>query len=228
VLNDPNQSSKNRLAMMGQLPALGAKAKPALRALTEACNDSSVEIRKWAVEAIRRIGPDAAPAVDTLIPLLHDEKFTVRLGTMWALQAIGPPARRAVPLLLEELKRNDSLTRQTAAQALAGIGPAARESLPVLMEMRTETDQETLRVAEAIWKVGQSAEVPVSRLVGLLQSHNVSIGREAARLLGEIGPAAKPAVPALRAAANNSQLQPDAEEALKKIDTDAAAHLNDK
>ncbi|WP_337176624.1 HEAT repeat domain-containing protein [Paludisphaera sp.] len=117
----------------------------------------------------------------------------------WAdsLAAIGPGA---VPALIEGLDDPRDGPRWTAAAALGKIGPEANAAVPRLSRMTTSAQTaDRVVAAAALWRIARDR--------GVLPVLISSIGRAEARdrgeryaaldALGEIGPAATEAVPAL-------------------------------
>lgn len=88
-----------------------------------------------------------------------------------------------------------------------------------------------MTVGEALWRVDGQTKIAVPLLIQALTDH-AYLTQQSARTLGQIGPAAKDAVPALIKAArdkkNKPLVQAEAAQALKKIDPEAAAKLGIK
>jgi HEAT repeat protein len=138
------------------------------------------------------LGDEAEPAISSLIAVVQDERageilnergarsgkgfyevfkdHSVRSAAAEALGKIGPIARPAVPSLIQALKDVNPFVRLDAAVAMRRIEGNGARAVPVLIDLLTERS-ETQR-QELLWS-------------------------EAANALGEIGPDAKQAVPAL-------------------------------
>lgn len=117
---------------------------------------------------------------------------------LWAAVGIGlgvaAPARSAdVAGLVKQLQNGDREARQDAAVLLGRMGPAAREAVPALIAALKDEDVAS-RAAIALTQIGP---VAVPGLRGALKSHDTVLRFEAARILGNIGPAAKDALPDL-------------------------------
>ena len=91
----------------------------------------------------------------------------------------------------------------------------------VLVKMLQSTNPDVARGAAHDLIMSGATAVPV--LLKLLQEGSASVRGYAIQILGEIGPAAKDAVPALEAALQDASLRPAAETALQKIRGQAAA-----
>lgn len=107
---------------------------------------------------------------------------------------------RAVPALTESLKNKDSKVRVAAAQMLADIGPAAKAAVPNLLEQALHdpvlyagtTASGALRTIDLA-----AARQVMTAYLPALNDGDVQVRRKACAMLESLGPAAKPAVPAL-------------------------------
>src|SRR5438105_1585025 len=98
----------------------------------------------------------------------------------WALKILGPQAGPAVPALISLLNDRNLEVRKTAAQCLAGIGAVGQQAAPALIAAlsRTSTNREQLAL----------------RAVAI-------------HALGEMGPAARSAIPQLAAITNDLEAE---------------------
>jgi HEAT repeat protein len=93
-----------------------------------------------------------------------------------------------------------------AASAVGEIGPAARDAAPDLVECLEEAHDGPagtrlrLQVARAVWRIQQEPGFLLSIGIEALGDAKWSLRRLAAQWLGELGPAAQPAVPHLERA----------------------------
>lgn len=175
-LRDKSGAVRSQAALA--LAEFGPAAGEAAEVITAALRDADPDVRCAAVAALGAIVPEGKGAVDGLAKALTDEDWFVRLGAAQSLQKFGSRASAAVPALIQATKPNDMIkdfrpVRCGAAMvALARIDPAAKE-----------------------------LEAACRLLVGKLleDERQGSFGARAtgARLLGECGPAALPAVPTL-------------------------------
>jgi HEAT repeat protein len=215
---DPKVRTKAALAL-GQI---GSAAVPEL---IIALRSPDKYVRREAVWALAKIGPEAASAVFALAKVLRDTDAPVRKGAARALGQIGREARSAIPLLIEALKNSDLLFCRLVAWALGKIGASA---VPALMRALNHPDKYVRR--EAAWALGHigpesrsaigilttilknpcsAGPLSVTRkadpnqeteLVFLTSIRDATLRAYAARALGQIGPEAHSAVPALTAA----------------------------
>jgi hypothetical protein len=96
-----------------ELGSMGARAAPAVDALSARLKDSDLVVRMAAAEALASIGPKAAPAVPALVAAAGapDANVHVLRACAEALGAIGPAAKAALPVL-----------RQIAANPIPHVG----------------------------------------------------------------------------------------------------------
>jgi HEAT repeat protein len=132
-LKDRDAGARARAAI--SLSALGAKAKPAVPALTTALSDNNLNVRYCAGNALKSVGPDAKSAVPALIAALKTfpggspelegpARYypDVRSIAAEALGAIGPAASAAIPALKEATADKSADVREAAADAIKKIG----------------------------------------------------------------------------------------------------------
>jgi HEAT repeat protein len=104
---------------------------------------------------------------------------------------------RAVPALIEALESTDLQAQMLAAQELKHIGQPAAEAIPTLVALATKPGRPSLSLeaAGALPPIDLSAGRRVMRnWLPKLQDPDPQIRREAAAVLGALGPVAKPAV----------------------------------
>ncbi len=113
---------------------------------------------------------------------------------------------QALPEVLRVLRsapanRRDRV-REAALRTLAAFGPAAREAVPELRELLAEESAAvSAAAARALWAAEEDAAEVLPALERWLRPGLPDADRcAAARVLGEIGPAAASAAPALRPA----------------------------
>lgn len=149
----------------------------------------------------RRIG-----AVNSLAFVLeHSPSAKVRMRTAEILEEIGPSAQAAVPALAKALKDKDKRVRYKAVEALMQIGLCGEYAIPALVEALEDDDVHFRRkLVVAISLIRAKPKLAVPALIRALKDKDTgdapgqaSVAYAAVTALGNYGPAAAPAVPAL-------------------------------
>ena len=204
------------------LGKIGPGAKSAATALAAALEDRRnhpTQPGEMAAKTLQSLGPLAAPVVPSLIKLLEHDDLQVRLRTGDVLAAIGPPAKEAIPALRKALKHESAAVRWRATTALGRIGPAAKVAVgDLLAAMEDENWYVRGTAALASARTGPADKRVVPALIEALREEKLQVF--VARALGEIGPRANAAIPALAKLAKTAKSRSKreaAEAALKKI-----------
>jgi HEAT repeat protein len=189
------------------IAAFGADADTAVPKLVEMLDDRSPEFRGLISGVLATIGVDAKSVVPAMMKLLKEKRARHPELVIEILQEAGPKAKDAVPVLTETLA-NEKLTKP-AIRALRAIGPAAKDSVPHLMKMLDRGDAEVrFESARALWNIAKHPKA-VPALISILENVDKGIDTEiflqAIDALGEIGPDAKAALPALRMHSKNGR-----------------------
>lgn len=204
---------------------LGEKGKAAIPALLNAARthpDIHRTLRQSIFDGFVAFGPDAIPHLaaalkdddlrgwaigalgcfteypDKVIPALLEElkHGPYPRAAAESLAVFGPAAKGAVPALDRLLNHKDPYARWDGIVALRKIKPLTPADIPKLVERLTESSMESgLYNIEALKHLGPGA---APALAGTLGSDGKDVRRRAAHTLGEFGPEAKPALPALR------------------------------
>ena len=204
ALQDKN--NRIRLGSAKALERMAFRNKAAIPELLRALEDEDDQVRiaaaafawSWTKNDVRA----AKIAIPGLAKSLHDNNWQVRSKSSFALMqianGIGEEASGAIPALVQclEMERIDYI-REYAARALGYIGPPAKAALPAL-EAIPETGDLGLSVTLAMWKISRASEPCVTKAMRFLRHESGHVRERAADLLGEIGPPAAEALPALR------------------------------
>ncbi|PYJ55030.1 MAG: hypothetical protein DME24_25485 [Verrucomicrobia bacterium] len=212
---------------------------PAVPQLIDAMGNRHSKVRLAAVRVTRLIGPEANAAVPALAKLVNDSDGEVRVEAVLALRFMGPNKKLATQALIGALGDSDRgpkpgstvYVKGNAARVLGEIGPQAQVAVPALTKLLSDTDPYAREeAAVALWRINHDTNV-IPVLLAELEAAN-----EAPRYgiiltaFGEMGPAAKPAVPAIMKTIRERRGMPNphgidipevALKALKKIDPDA-------
>lgn len=232
--------------VMNALRAAGPGALPALPRLLEMLEEehaqpgdaTTTELKPGIFSAIRKMGPGATATLPALTNALKDVNGVVRALAAAGIGNITGDQEFAVPLLVKELENrkwsNDDASyslhgrnlalglnqRQLAAMLLGEIGPPATNALPNLTRALNSGDTWLPAfAAEAIWRISGDAEAILPSSMASLNHRSDHRKILTLRVLTAMGPAAKPAVPAIRSVmATNMQMRREAFEALDKIE----------
>ncbi len=182
---------------------------------------ASQEQRPILIRAIGSFGADAASACPQLIVALSDPSAAVREASAAALAQVGKHASSdASAALSKALTDTDPEVRAPAAVALRSMGPKAARAIPQLVEaLNDPVDYVRVVAAEALGAMGASASAAVAPLATkLLTQDQVFVLSAVASSLGDIGPAAKDALPALNEVLAKRRVGSAAEEAILRIE----------
>jgi HEAT repeat protein len=224
LLKDPNTFYDLGEAVALALARLGA---PPIEALRAALTDRDLV----AVDILSRSGPAAAPAAPALLEALGDDDPELRCVAILALGRIGPRGGGVLDRLLAAVAR-DGRADACEAGALRRFGPEAHAAIPLLIEgIKGADETDTLAILWAMAGIDPRGSVILPTLIALLRD-SPPAGRGAApwlrtevcRVVGGLGPAAAPAVPALIALlrADDPELRQEAVRALGRIGPGAA------
>ncbi len=195
------------LSWLTALTALGAgDALPevlrVLRASRETPGKGSAgtrrEILRAALRAVESLGPAAREAVSDLRALLSEPGVAVDAAR--ALWAVEGDAEAVLPALRTALDTGDARSRRSAASALGRMGPAAASVAPRLREAVAAGGGTRFRAAAAIalWRTAGDAETGLPVLCEAWEG-DPRLRGTVADCLTEMGAAAAPAAPLLRA-----------------------------
>ena len=182
LLKDSERLARAQAAFA--LGRFGLEAAPAVPALaTVVLNDSQVEIRRLAAEALGQIGPEASGAAAESLgqALQKDTQAEVRRAAALALGKIGTEAKSALPALLGALKDGDKFVRALALHTVAAL---AEESPLVVPAMATcladEVAEVRLAAVDELGRLGPLAKPALAALRGVQKNDGRSIIRDAA------------------------------------------------
>ena len=203
-------ASENRQASMAAFNVLEKlPAADVLPLLVPMLSSDDRQTRGNAARVIGNFGAEASAAVPTLITLL--DKYPHYLMAVRTLGRIGPGAKAAIPALLALFERSSDPSRElrlTITGALMRIGPEPQQVLPLFRE---ELAQQDMSEASGRYRAALAAAIItmrgpddpairdyVKRLARDQRSWQPLTRVEAVKGLVALGPAAAPAMDALR------------------------------
>ena len=207
----------------------------AVQSLLSLVKDSDRGVRLRAVTGLGDLGG----AFRRLLPVLraalreaahNDGDDCVRAEAVRALLRAGPQPATEVAALVDALHNDLDVVRFHAASALGDFGPAGRQGVPELIHASLWDDDPAVRLeaAAALWKIDSTnGPLVLHVLTRALDDGNELVCWIAAECLGQMGPAAREAAPALRQALQRdfrlSLIKTGVRLALERIDPQAAA-----
>jgi HEAT repeat protein len=204
-----------RYAALGLLilvaPASGVDPPPKL---ADALKDESASTRASAIIALINFGRGLDPWIPSLLQMVEKDKHpAIQRAFSERVAGIHPPAVSAavIPTLIAALRSPDGEVRNLACRVLMTFGSEARAAVPALIAMAREewsdstvVDRQILDLdrsaIEALSKIAletESAGQVIAVLTELIQEKSPKRSAAAVAALGEFGPAAESAVPAL-------------------------------
>jgi HEAT repeat protein len=169
--------------------------------------DADRDARLAAVRSLGEIAEEVRRVLPTLRAALgqaavHEDDDGVRTEAVRALLRAGPQPATEVGPLIDALHSEFDVVRFHAAVALGDFGPAGRPAVADLIHASYWDEEPAVRVeaAMALWKIDRKMPLVLHVLTEALGDANELVCWVAAECLGQIGPAASDAVPALRQA----------------------------
>jgi hypothetical protein len=186
--------------------ALALLGPPAVPQLIQAMEDRHSNVRLAAVRAAMLIGSNADSAIPALAELVNDSNGLVRVEAVFALSVMGPNKKLTIPALIRAL--NDSnrgpkpgmtvSVRENAACALGDFGFAAQAAVLPLTKLLSDTNSfARLEAAIALWRIKLDTNVIPLLIAELEAATDALSSRRILNAFGEMGPAAKAAVPGI-------------------------------
>ncbi|MBI1831450.1 MAG: HEAT repeat domain-containing protein [Planctomycetes bacterium] len=118
--------------------ALAGIGAAAVKTLTSAAADETLQVRALALRSLHRIG---APAVGSLVDLLGSKHVDVRRSCAMLLGQMQLNDKSVVIALGFATKDKDSGVRLSALQSIRGMGAGAKLAEPYVVELLTDIDQ---------------------------------------------------------------------------------------
>lgn len=182
--------------------ALAQIGRPVSTVLLDALSDKTWKFRYRAADGLASLGSEAAPALPALLAVLQSPGKRDDYDTPEYIgAAIYRIAREeGASAVLQLLRTGGEEQRQQAARALGAMGPCSEEVLSALVEMASEERFMTRVYAIcALGKFGDKATPAVSIITRALEDESEPgiVALTAVEALGQIGPTARAAIPAI-------------------------------
>jgi len=214
-----------RAAVAESFGRIGDEAKVAVPGLKTLLKDMDASVRLAGTFALGRVGPEGASAVPELMAVLASDMDTaVRKEAARAFSLLGLDAKAGVPALAKALREDKSEeVRQQAATALGKMRGETRDAVAAMIDAMKNDKDKTVRVF-VIHALGDSLGDGLRGYVKdfadqLIKDPEADVRLALVQELGQLGPAAKEALPALQRAATDVQLsvRNEAKAAVKKV-----------
>jgi HEAT repeat protein len=144
----------------------------------------------------------------------------MRQEAVEALRLIGPRDPRVLPALAGMVQDPDPAVRKRAVYALRRMGSKAKPAVPSLVRALEDEDREIrLMAAYALGHMQLKDESVIIALLPMLKDEYPKVRQAMLQFLGDLGPAARVALPAVRQALDDpdADVRGEASEALEKI-----------
>ena len=189
------------------LGEMGTAADEAVPALVRSLAHRNAQVRSNAAESLGKLGPIARPAVPALEKAATDEDAGVRARAVRALGEVGTPTPTTATVVRAALADPDPPTRAAAVDALGAWGSADEPTRATLLALLEDANDEVkVRTARVLPKFLEGTPEVIERLAHRLTTDDSDwVRAEAARALGQYGPAAVSAGPALLRAAQTGE-----------------------
>lgn len=205
ALRDSHATVQGRAASsLGQLGSAASSAVPALlTVLHESLSyNGRSEVVAWKViEALGAIGPAATSALPALTNLFRSEMSLVGVFAASAASKIVPGHSESLQILREKLKSREQSERFWAVIALGDQRELAAPALSDIDQLElTGSTQERIMAAVAAWKIDPGGHTNPTWLIGRELKGNFAHQYQVLKVLGQMGPAGREAIPALQQA----------------------------
>lgn len=155
----------------------------------------------YAANALPNFGPKAKDAIPALLEALKADSVDLRLSSAATLVRIDrQQATHTVPVLVAVMQGKNANERDRAVWLLARLGADAKPAVPAIHALlKTESLQFRLELAAALARIDPTAAEPAMPTLIEALAAKGDAADFAVDIVGQIGPKAKAAVPALKA-----------------------------
>lgn len=175
------------------LGKIGKSARRGLPAIVELLSsDRPATVKTACAIAIGKISENPQLCVPALRMVLRDGTADVG-SVLMSLEQFGPSSAEAVPEIVSYLGAADD-TAESALLALDGIGEAAAPAIPAIVAVLEDPQRDEFLKEIAGGTLASIGPAAVAALIALVRDHG---NLQALDALGEIGPSARSAVPAV-------------------------------
>ena len=201
ALDDPEAAI--RLSAAEVLLNVGTKEYgPVVAVAVKALDEKEPALRLRAIHVLYGIGPKAEAARPALIKTLDDTDPLVQLRAASALQVIDPAKIEPIlPVLKKNLDRHDNASMPETLALVKRLGPAAGPVVPSLVALvEDKQSKHRLSAAQTLLKVDPKRTEPALQAIMDTMANpkwNRAEEDRVMQMLRQLGPIARPALPAL-------------------------------
>ena len=160
-------NGSGRAETVRSIGSFGVDAASAVGDVSQALTDSDAGVRAAAAWALSQVGGAGVSAVPALVTALGDSNANVRCLAAIALREMGPKAAAAVPGLAKALSDTEASVRAPAAQALGAMRGAAKEGVEPLVKRLNVSGEQTFVLRSMVMALGQIGPAAASALPAL-------------------------------------------------------------
>jgi HEAT repeat protein len=218
AVDDNDPTIRNQATMV--LAQLRVQSPARAEALLRASRSPDDATRYLVLMYLSRSGLTGDALISRYLEALRDGNAKIRCVAAKGLLKLGMDCEAVIPPLVKAIQDSDKETRDMCVKALGERGVRAEAAVPALIGLLPDA-----YASEALGKIKSRPEVTVPALIKVLkqpvrEQEDWFLREQAARALGEFGPEAKDALPALRDAVKEkgTDLAKIAAEAIRKIE----------
>lgn len=200
VVQNRDKSTLHRYRALRVLTDLGRKAKAAKPVFEAGMKDKILPLAIESAYGYALLNGDMAAALPLFREGLKSESLFVLWNTAHSIEKLGDRARATVPDLIPLLSHKEREIRIAAARGICTMGPAAIPAIKTIANLLNSKDpRERFQIADAFEKLGPNAKDALPILVQRLRAKDLDQikPQPVLTVIGNLGPAAAPAVPAL-------------------------------
>ncbi|MCI0378984.1 MAG: HEAT repeat domain-containing protein [Gemmataceae bacterium] len=199
----------NTFAMM-EMALVLAIAAPSVPHLIHYFRGAGTPERLSCLATLEAIGPAARVALPTLLRVFPYADESVQAAILRMLPALSDDTIDLIAILVRSLQSSKIEVRRAAIQALGKLGPSAKGALPALRPFLDDKRIDMrIDAAFAMAAIRKQAQPFVSELHGIFgnRSNSGELRAHAAAALLELGPLAVEALPAIRQALREPNIE---------------------
>ena len=197
VAQDPGEDVDIRIMAIRSLGGLEAGKTEVVDRLIEISSDENPGLQMACAAALVRIAPADRKVHSHLRTVMKDREPGVRRAPIRSLQGIELLARELLPFIYQALYDEDSLVRFEAMQCLTEAREPSEDIVPMLLEVLQPGGEFRASAAKALGKHTYMQDQIVQALIVCLEDEDWALVEGAVASLGQMGPAAREAIPAL-------------------------------